>query len=152
MVRLPLSGQDAALAPEMAGPARLMQGSSGLAASVQSAIFGVDEVVTLWQFDCDVVSPQQSLGLSLIAFCLHSTFTLHAVAPQSKNDYFGINLTNKERDVLKWVGEGKTSWEIGRIMYTSERTVKFHLKNVYAKLNVSNRAQAVAVFNRLRMF
>jgi LuxR family quorum-sensing system transcriptional regulator CciR len=47
--------------------------------------------------------------------------------------------------------EGKTSWEIGKILATSERTVKFHLKNVYAKLNVCNRAQAVAVVNRLNL-
>ncbi|MDM0116498.1 helix-turn-helix transcriptional regulator [Variovorax sp. J22R133] len=148
----PLPQQDAALPAELADAARRMQGGCGLAAIVQSASFGADDVVMLWQFDCDVESPQQSLGLSVIAFCLHSTFMLHSVAPQTKSDCFGINLTSKERDVLKWVGEGKTSWEIGRIMYTSERTVKFHLKNVYAKLNVSNRAQAVAVFNRLRIY
>lgn len=128
-----------------------MQGRSGLAASVRSAISGTDDVHTFWQFECDEVGVQHPLLLSFVAFYLHSTFTLHAVDHQVKDDFFGINLTNKERDVLRWVVEGKTSWEIGRILYTSERTVKFHLKNVYAKLNVSNRAQAVAVVNRLRL-
>jgi LuxR family quorum-sensing system transcriptional regulator SolR len=61
------------------------------------------------------------------------------------------NLTSKEEDVLRWVTEGKTSWEIGTILSVTERTVKFHLHNIYAKLNVVNRAQAVMMANRLSL-
>jgi len=53
-------------------------------------------------------------------------------------------LTNREQEILKWAVRGKTSWEIGRILSISERTVKFHFKNTYEKLNVVNRSQAVA--------
>ncbi|VAX12273.1 hypothetical protein MNBD_GAMMA24-451 [hydrothermal vent metagenome] len=53
-------------------------------------------------------------------------------------------LTARERETLKWVYEGKTAWEIGVILSISERTVKFHLKNIYEKLDVKNRSQAVA--------
>lgn len=54
------------------------------------------------------------------------------------------DLTARERETLKWAYEGKTAWEIGVILSISERTVKFHLNNIYKKLNVKNRSQAVA--------
>lgn len=53
-------------------------------------------------------------------------------------------LTGREREVLYWTAQGKGCWETGLIVGISERTVKFHLQNVYRKLNVVNRAQAVA--------
>ena len=53
-------------------------------------------------------------------------------------------LTCREREVLYWTAQGKGCWETGHIVGISERTVKFHLANVYRKLNVVNRAQAVA--------
>ena len=52
--------------------------------------------------------------------------------------------TVREKETLKWAYEGKTAWEIGIILSISERTVKFHLNNIYQKLNVTNRSQAVA--------
>ena len=52
-------------------------------------------------------------------------------------------LTAKELDVLVWARQGKTAWEIGQIKEISEATVKHHLKSIYAKLGVTNRAQAV---------
>jgi LuxR family quorum-sensing system transcriptional regulator SolR len=59
------------------------------------------------------------------------------------------NLTAQEAKVMRWVVEGKTSWEVGMILSISERTVKFHLANIYTKLNVANRVQAVSLFSRV---
>lgn len=59
------------------------------------------------------------------------------------------NLTKKEMEIMSWVTRGKTSHEIGRILEITERTVKFHLSNVYLKLGVSNRAQAAVAINKL---
>jgi len=53
-------------------------------------------------------------------------------------------LTTREKEVLHWTAQGKGCWETGEIVGCSERTVKFHLQNIYRKLNVVNRAQAVA--------
>lgn len=55
-----------------------------------------------------------------------------------------IYLTRRELEVLKWIKEGKSSWEAGAILSISERTVKFHLGNIFKKLNVVNRSHAVA--------
>jgi LuxR family transcriptional regulator, quorum-sensing system regulator BjaR1 len=53
-------------------------------------------------------------------------------------------LTAREREVLRWVAGGKTSWEISVILKISERTVKFHLVEASRKLNTVNRTSAVA--------
>jgi len=53
-------------------------------------------------------------------------------------------LTSREREVLRWMMEGKTNWETSRILAISERTVKFHVQNILAKLHSSTRGQAIA--------
>lgn len=60
-------------------------------------------------------------------------------------------LTDREREVLKWTGEGKSSWEIGIILSISERTVKYHINNIKTKLDAVNRAHAVAKAFRFRI-
>jgi LuxR family transcriptional regulator, quorum-sensing system regulator SolR len=52
-------------------------------------------------------------------------------------------LTAREREVLRWTGEGKTSYEIGKILNISERTVNFHVNNILLKLAATNKVQAV---------
>ena len=47
---------------------------------------------------------------------------------------------------------GKTNPEIGCILHISEFTVKNHIKSIFAKLDVTNRAQAVAKLNRLHSY
>lgn len=54
-------------------------------------------------------------------------------------------LTQRELEVLRWTGAGKSSWEIGMILKIAERTVNFHIRNILKKLDSVNRAQAVAV-------
>jgi DNA-binding CsgD family transcriptional regulator len=53
-------------------------------------------------------------------------------------------LSPREKELLHWLRIGKGNWEISRLMNISERTVKYHLQNIYRKLNVSNRTHAVA--------
>ena len=54
-------------------------------------------------------------------------------------------LTPREEEIMRWVAEGKTNWEISIILHVSLNTVKFHLKNVYEKMGgVENRWAAVA--------
>ncbi len=53
-------------------------------------------------------------------------------------------LSRREAEVLRWVAAGKTAWETGAVLAISEATVKFHLNNVYRKLNITTRAQAIS--------
>jgi LuxR family transcriptional regulator, quorum-sensing system regulator BjaR1 len=52
-------------------------------------------------------------------------------------------LTSREREILRWVGEGKTAWEISRILSLSEHTVLSHQRNARGKLNATNNVHAV---------
>jgi DNA-binding NarL/FixJ family response regulator len=54
-------------------------------------------------------------------------------------------LTPKERHVLGCVARGLSNAEIGRELWLSQQTVKFHLTNVYRKLGVANRTEAARV-------
>jgi len=65
---------------------------------------------------------------------------------QSKsNDSLNPIVTEKELFVLQAIARGYRSKEIAFDMDISERTVKAHLTNIYAKLKVDSRAEAVAV-------
>ena len=55
-----------------------------------------------------------------------------------------VHLTEREKEVLTWVGRGKTSAEIAIILGLSERTVNFHCDQAMKRLDVINRTQAVA--------
>ena len=52
-------------------------------------------------------------------------------------------LTAREAEILDWVRLGKTNDEIGLILEINVFTVKNHLQNIFKKLDVSNRMQAV---------
>jgi DNA-binding NarL/FixJ family response regulator len=60
-----------------------------------------------------------------------------------KTDPLGA-LTPRERELLAELGRGRTNDEIANDLGVSLNTVKFHLRNLYEKLDVRNRAQAVA--------
>jgi len=55
------------------------------------------------------------------------------------------SLSKREIEVLNWLRQGKSSWDISTILHISVRTIKFHTKNIMKKLGVVNRAHAVAV-------
>jgi DNA-binding NarL/FixJ family response regulator len=51
-------------------------------------------------------------------------------------------LSERESAVLEAVARGLSNREIGRELWISEQTVKFHLRNVYRKLGISSRTEA----------
>lgn len=56
-----------------------------------------------------------------------------------------ISLSPREKEVLKWLSCGKSTWDISIILSISERTVNFHVSNIMQKLNAVSRTHAVAV-------
>ncbi|MCK4939007.1 MAG: response regulator transcription factor, partial [Rhodospirillaceae bacterium] len=61
------------------------------------------------------------------------------------NDPFS-GLTSREQELLASLALGRTNQQIAGDLSISLNTVKFHLKNLYGKLDVKNRAQAVACY------
>jgi DNA-binding NarL/FixJ family response regulator len=51
-------------------------------------------------------------------------------------------LTKRELEILRLVSEGHTNLQLARMLWVTEQTVKFHLSNIYRKLEVSNRTEA----------
>lgn len=66
--------------------------------------------------------------------------------PRTSDDGIGApQLTPREVVVLRLVADGRTNGAIATELFLSERTVRFHLRNAYAKLGADNRTMAVAV-------
>lgn len=60
------------------------------------------------------------------------------------------DLSPRERELLSALGSGKTNAELARALGLSVNTVKFHLRNLFDKLQVRNRAQAVQLWHESR--
>ena len=56
------------------------------------------------------------------------------------------SLSPRERTLLEALSKGLTNRELSKELEISENTVKFHLSNLFEKLDVKNRAQAIAFF------
>ena len=68
---------------------------------------------------------------------------LVATADQSPSP--GEDLTQREREILVLLVEGKTNKEIASKLSLSEGTVRFHVSNILSKMGVNNRTEAVSM-------
>jgi DNA-binding CsgD family transcriptional regulator len=78
-----------------------------------------------------------------ISSCLHDALTKNLPVPANE-PIATTPLKPRETEVLMWIEEGKTTWEIARILDITERTVRFHVEEIFKKLNTTTRAQAIA--------
>ena len=67
--------------------------------------------------------------------------SLPDVLADIKDEYEG--LTEREMEILRLVGKGLTNKDIGQQLYISDRTVQAHLSNIFSKLGVGSRTEAV---------
>jgi DNA-binding NarL/FixJ family response regulator len=82
----------------------------------------------------DVAAGKQAFDTDLISQATNENTTLPAQVE---------GLTNRELEVLRQAASGKTNKQIGDVLFISARTVQGHLQNIYQKLGVSSRTQAV---------
>ncbi|WP_449538510.1 response regulator [Ferdinandcohnia sp. Marseille-Q9671] len=83
---------------------------------------------------------------------LHPKATSHVLANLSnKQNHMKEELTKRELDVLKEIASGKSNKEIASTLFITEKTVKTHVSNLLAKLELADRTQAAlyAVKHRL---
>jgi DNA-binding NarL/FixJ family response regulator len=52
------------------------------------------------------------------------------------------SLTRREREILRLVAEGYSNSRVASTLFVTEQTVKFHLSNIYRKVNAANRTEA----------
>ncbi len=71
------------------------------------------------------------------------------VGPHAANQHAGsqtpTSLTERETEVLRWAGDGKTTGEISSILAISDNTVNYDIKNAMAKLHAANKTAAVVI-------
>jgi len=60
------------------------------------------------------------------------------------------NLTDREIEVLQFIAQGYTNVEIGNKLFISVNTIKYHTKNIFEKLNASNRVEALMKLNQIK--
>ena len=60
-------------------------------------------------------------------------------------------LSAREMEVLRLVAAGLSDREIAGQLFITERTVRYHITSIFAKLGAENRAQAVALAGRMSL-
>ena len=61
------------------------------------------------------------------------------------------NLSNRENDVLYWLVQGASNDQIAKQLYITVATVKVHLTNIFLKLQVTSRTQAIVAAIRMNL-
>jgi len=92
----------------------------------------------------DTLSERDRLMINYTAELLKAFYQERIKYSKADNQEKFINLTEREIEVLNFLSEGLTNKAIADRLIVAPSTIKQHLKNIYVKLGVHNRTQAVA--------
>lgn len=98
-------------------------------------------------------APDDNSTLSQI-FALSNQFQLQRARILGCEQAFmlpDLHLTPREREMLEWAAQGKSNSVIATILGISEKTVEFHFKSIFTKLDVSSRTTAVLKAVHMRL-
>jgi DNA-binding NarL/FixJ family response regulator len=84
---------------------------------------------------------------SLMANVLNDLANNHSKAPDPEIVKIG-DLTDREKDVILFIGQGLKNKQIAKQLHLSETTIRHHLTSIYRKLEVSNRLELLVFANR----
>lgn len=70
---------------------------------------------------------------------------LRGVASAERRPAHGADLTPREREALALIARGRSNWQIADELVIAEKTVKTHVSNLLAKLQVADRTQAAVL-------
>jgi len=91
-------------------------------------------------------SEQPDELLNIIESVAHGKMVFPYLDVKLINDNPLTSLSKRELEVLSTLAAGRTNKEIARELGVSANTVKFHIRNLYQKLNVRNRSQAISLY------
>ena len=115
-------------------------------------IRGVASLLTLARSH-EAVSPREmgdkALQLAWLAQASHET--LAGMLACAADGAASIKLTEREADILRWAGDGKTAAETAHLLGITERTVIFHINNALRKLGAANKTAGVLKAAMLRL-
>ena len=99
---------------------------------------------------CQMEVTRMTADLQL--FAVHAQeAAMRVLLPQAVPEKDHGHLTPRELECLRWTMEGKTAWELGRILGIAEQTAVRHLFNASKKLDCVNKHQAVLKALRLKL-
>jgi len=107
--------------------------------------FGTEKYGSVFSFANTAANPGIRTNAIMGITIPHLHLAISRAYNKRRSSKNGIILTPREKEVLDWVKQGKSSWDISVILSISERTVNFHIHNIMQKLGTINRAQSVAV-------
>ena len=115
----------------------------GIATALAIILFQVSNIFLVYKyFKFDYYLTAIAI-LFLIAGYLISRYQQPAEANDTKPDKLS-ELSGRELSILKMIVEGKSNKEIATTSFIEVSTVKTHINNIYAKLGLQNRREAVA--------
>lgn len=83
--------------------------------------------------------------VAMVTQALHDVTSRQVPRPRQDAEGALPPLTERELQVLRGMGRGRSNSEIGKELYLSEDTVKTHARRLFRKLGAADRAQAVAM-------
>ena len=97
------------------------------------------------------VNVDRTTLMTIKAICcqFHSAYTDLLLIDDKEFKNTRIKLTNRECEILSWAAEGKSDSDIADILGISYSTIRFHLNNVYSKLDANERIFAITKAIRL---
>lgn len=123
---------------------------------------GLQARIVIFSNDHDIGILKQCVRLGVQGYCYqfddpsilfdtlvavaHGRICIPYIDVSKINDTPLSRLTTRERELLSVLADGWTNLQIAARTGISENTVKYHLKNLYDKLDVRNRAMAVALY------
>jgi DNA-binding NarL/FixJ family response regulator len=82
---------------------------------------------------------RQAFGHSIYLAGARPARTAPSAATAADDD---VGLTRRELEILQMVAEGHSNAQLAKMLWVTEQTIKFHLSNIYRKLDVANRTEA----------
>jgi NarL family two-component system response regulator LiaR len=86
---------------------------------------------------------EQAIRLVRAGKRILSTEATEALIQSRLTPDLGSDLTDREREILQLMSQGKNNQEIAQLLFIRTPTVKFHVSNILAKLQVKSRTEAV---------
>ena len=93
-------------------------------------------------------APRQEILTAIRAVAADQPYTSGAIASKALQRMARPSLTQRERDVLQQLSEGRSNKDIGRRLKITEGTAKTHVKAILTKLDAMSRTEAVAVAHK----
>ncbi len=94
--------------------------------------------------DCVSASNSEDCFLEItVKKSFFNDFLVNLLLLQDKSPILDVTLTKREKQVLKCLSSGKNNAQIAQAMNVSVHTTKVHIHNIFSKLSVQDRTEAV---------